>query len=272
MFASVKRELVETAAQVPLLRPMLHRAHWRRFCAASGPVRLFHGIYPSFSAAQHDIPRGRLVGYDNEPSAVRLVHERFRIIALDYPILFWLHRLLPECRLLFDFGGNVGISYFGFRKCLQYPPGMIWQVYEVPAVAAEGERIAREEAVKQLCFTTTMEQLPQADILMALGALQFVEAPFEMLGSATRLPPHILLNKVPVRDLPAAATLMNMGSAFCPYHLFNRREFVERFESFGYELVDEWENPELGAHIPLHPQDSVPAFSGYYFRKSTAHS
>jgi putative methyltransferase (TIGR04325 family) len=267
MFAKITPELVDDAAQLPVLRQILCYLHWRRFCAASGPVRLFYGIYPDFPTAERDIPHGRLVGYDNEPSAVRLADERFRISPRDYPILFWLQQLLPGCRLLFDFGGNVGISYFGFRQYLKYSPTLTWLVYDVPAVAALGERIAREESAQQLRFTRTLDALGEADILMALGSLQFVAMPFDMLRATTHLPKHVLLNKVPVRELPGAVTLHNMGSAFCPYHLFNRQEFVQGFQSLGYELVDQWENPDLRAYIPLHRRDCLDAYSGYYFHK-----
>jgi putative methyltransferase (TIGR04325 family) len=81
------------------------------------------------------------------------------------------------------------------------------------------------------------------------------------------LPKHILLNKVPVHDLPPAVTLHNMGSALCAYHLFNRAEFLAAFQSLGYTLRDEWANPDLGARIPLHREHSIPAFSGFYFER-----
>lgn len=267
MFGGITPAIVDGAGRLPPLRPLLRRLHWRKFCAASGPVRLFHGIYADFAAAERDIPPDGHVGYDNEPSAKRLAEERFRIIPLDYPVLFWLQRLLPECRLLFDFGGNVGISYFGFRKYLQYPATLTWLVDEVPAVAAAGARIASQEHVPQLRFTTTLEELPQADVFMAAGSLHFVEKPFAMLGSAPRLPRHLLLNKVPVIELPAAVTLHNMGSAFCPYNLFNREEFLQGFHHLGYEVIDEWTTPGLGVRIPLYREHSLRAYSGFYFRK-----
>jgi putative methyltransferase (TIGR04325 family) len=259
--------LADGAARVPLIRPLLRRWHWRRFSSVTGHTRLFHGIYPDFASALRAIPPGRLVGYDNEASAERLADERLRIVPLDYPVLFWLQKLLPEARLLFDFGGHVGISYFGFRKYLQYPPALTWLVMDVPAIVAAGERIARSESARQLLFTTDLDQLPQADILLAAGSLHFVENPFQILGSVPALPKHVLLNKVPLRDLPAAVTLHNMGSAMCPYHLFNRAEFLAGFESLGYTLRDEWTNPDLGAHIPLYREHSVPAFSGFYFER-----
>jgi putative methyltransferase (TIGR04325 family) len=267
MLSGLIDRLAEEAARIPLLRPILSYGYRYKFNTASGPVRLFNGIYPDFPSALRDIPANRLQGFDNRASALLLAHERFRICPFDYPIMFWLQKLLPECKLLFDLGGNVGTSYFGYRKYMQYPSTLTWLISEVPAVAALGVQIAREESATNLCFTTSLDELPRADILLAAGSLHFIEKPFELLRSAAALPPHVLLNKVPLRDLPAAVTLHNMGSAMCPYHLFNRTQFLTNFQALGYELVAEWETPDLSARIPLFREHSIRAYTGFYFRK-----
>jgi putative methyltransferase (TIGR04325 family) len=260
--------LAERATRIPPLQSWLNHRHKRSFDIASGRQRIFHGIYPDFASAIRDIPPGRLQGHDNEASVLRLADARLRVVPSDYPIMFWLQKLLPACQLLFDLGGGVGISYFGYRKFLQYPAPMTWLVAELPAAVAVGVQIARHESATTLRFTTTLEELPQADILLAAGCLQLIEKPFELLSSVPSLPPHILINKVPLRDLPAAVTLHNTGAAFCAYHLFNRAQFVGAFKAFGYELRDEWAVPELSAHIPYFPDHSIPAYSGFYFAKT----
>jgi putative methyltransferase (TIGR04325 family) len=252
------------------LRQALNFAYQRHFKAAAGQIRLFCGIYPDFASATRAIPRIRLQGYDNEQSAQRLAHERWRICAFDYPILFWLSKLLPQCRLLFDWGGNVGISYFGYRGYLSYPAALKWLVCDVPAVTALGKIIAREEAVADLRFTTSLDRIGDADVLLAAGSLQFIENPFQVLRAAASLPRHALINKLPAYDLSSAVTLHNMGSAFCPYHLFNRSEFVTRFEELGYRLIDEWKSPDLSCEIPFFPRHSIAAYTGFYFTKDTA--
>jgi len=264
---SVWHSFAEKAARVRPLHSMLNRRYKRSFDVASGRLRIFHGIYPDFASAIGDIPVGRLEGHDNEASVLRLADARLRIYPFDYPIMFWLQKLLPGCRLLFDLGGGVGISYFGYRKFLQYPATMTWLVDELPVAATMGARIASQESAEALRFTTSLEELPRADILLAAGSLQLIEKPFELLGSVPNLPPHVLINKVPLRDLPAAVTLHNTGAAFCAYHLFNRAQFVAGFRAFGYELKDEWATPDLSAHIPYFPEHSIRAYSGFYFSK-----
>lgn len=254
------------AAAIPLLRGPLEMAYGRYFNRLSGHLRLFSGIYPDFKSALRSVPRDRLVGFDNEPSARRVADDLFRVFSMDYPIIFWLSRLLPDSRLLFDWGGNIGISYFAFRRHLSYPAGLTWLVNDVPAVVKEGLETAQKFASPELRFTSSMSQLSEADILLAAGTLQFIEAPFEVLRAQPALPRHILLNKVPVYSLPAAVTLQNMGTALVPNHLFNEAEFVGNFAELGYGVIDEWETG-LSCHVPFHSEHSVQAYKGYYLSR-----
>lgn len=267
MFAGFTHAIADRAARVPVLRPLLRTLHWRSFSAASGTVRRFHGIYADFPSAERAIPAGRLVGYDNEPAARRLADERSHICAFDYPVMFWLQKLLPASQLLFDLGGHVGISYYGYRPYLEYPPGLRWLVYDLPAITALGETIAAQEANCSLAFTNSLEKLPHADILLAAGSLQFIADPFALLQSVRALPRHILLNKAPLHEGPAAVTLHNFGAAMCAYHIFNRSDFFSRFAALGYRLVDEWRSPDLGCEIRLFPQHSIRAYTGGYLVK-----
>jgi putative methyltransferase (TIGR04325 family) len=257
---------VHAAARVPLLRAPLQSVYERYFNRVRGEVRLFSGVYPDFKTAERAIPSDRLVGFDNASSARRVAHHLFRVFPMDYPILFWLNRLLPGCRLLFDWGGNIGISYFAFRRHLRYPTDLTWLVSDVPAVVAEGVATAKNLSSPGLCFTTSLERLCEADILLAAGTLQFIEAPFDLLRAQKALPQHVLLNKVPVYSLPAAVTLQNMGTALAPNHLFNETEFIAHLTAFGYRMIDEWET-DLSCHIPIFPEHSIRAYKGYFFSK-----
>jgi len=230
-------------------------------------LRIFHGLYPDFASAIRDIPADRLQGHDNEASVLRLADARLHISSFDYPVMFWLQKLLPGCRLLFDLGGGAGISYFGYRKYLQYPPTMTWLVAELPAAAELGAKIASQESAESLRFTTSLEELPHADILLMAGVLQLIEKPFEMLRSVPNLPPHLLISKIPLYDMPAAVTLHNTGVALCAYHLFNRAQFVSECQTLGYELLDEWATPELSADIPHFPEHRIRAYHGLYFAR-----
>lgn len=256
------------AAQVPLLRQMLIAAYAHWFDRARGNVRLFRGVFADFAAARRAIPMQTCVGCDNEPSVLRVAHERRRVLPLDYPVMFWLDRLLPHCHVLFDWGGSVGISYFAFRRYLDYPCGLTWLVQDLPTAVRLGRDMAAAEAAPGLRFTDSLAGLADADLLLAAGSLHFIETPFAELRRVPRRPRHILLNKVPVYAMPDAVTLQNMGSAFCPNHLFNRDEFLRQFARLGYALVDEWKTPELSCRIPFEPRHSIAAYSGFYLQKA----
>ena len=266
---ALARDLVYAAGRLPVVGDVLVDAQTRRFNANSSDVaRLFNGVYVDFAAAERAIPKDRNAGYDNERSASRGLNEWLAIAPSDYPVLFWLSRLLPDATYLFDWGGNVGLKYFAYRTYLAYASSLTWCVSDVPAVVAAGKAIAEKEDARGLVFSTTLDELSRADILLADGVLHFIEDPLGMLRRAPRLPEHVLLSKVPAYDSADTVTLQNMGTAFCPNHLFNRSRFVDNFIALGYRLVDEWRAPELGCIIPFHPERSIAGYSGFYFIKA----
>jgi putative methyltransferase (TIGR04325 family) len=222
-------------------------AYRRYFNAATGShVRLFRGVFSDFEAARRAIPPGRIESYDNEPSAQRMIGEWMNIDASDYPVMFWLANVLPAAQLVFDWGGNVGLKYFAFRRYLNYSSALTWLVNDVPAVVALGETVARNESAT---------------------ALQFIDDPLARMSEALRLPRHLILSKLPVYDASPAVTLHSMGTALCPYHLFNRSAFISGVEALGFVLCDEWTSPNVGCQIPFHPDRSIAAYTGFYFRR-----
>ena len=267
--ASSLRRLASTARHVPMLGGAVADVYRRYFNGARGEdVRLFRGVFPSFEVAAVNIPSGRPLGYDNPVSATRMLSEWLAVHPSDYPVLFWLGKLLLGSKTVFDWGGSVGLKYFAFRPYLEYPTDLVWFVSEVPAVVELGREIARDKRATALRFTTDFTGMADADLLLAAGVLQFINDPFSCLRTQPRLPRHLIINKVPVYELPSAVTLHNMGTAFCPYHLFNRPELVRAIETLGYRLVDEWRLPGVACQIPFHPEHSIGAYSGFYFTSS----
>jgi putative methyltransferase (TIGR04325 family) len=252
----------------PPILAMRCRRYERVFATAQGHVRMFRGIYRSFAEAAATVPASSALGYNNSSAATRLEHERHRVVASDYPVMFWLERLLRENERVFDFGGNVGISYFGYRRHLQYPPGLRWTICDLPAVVERGRTIARDEVAPGLEFTSDREGLAAADILLAAGVLHFLEDPIAFIADTPTLPDHLLFNKLPLHDGESVLTLHSIGSGFCPYHLLNRQEFVAAVERRGFECVDAWQNHDVGCYVPFHSEFAVPTYSGFYFRRA----
>jgi putative methyltransferase (TIGR04325 family) len=77
----------------------------------------------------------------------------------------------------------------------------------------------------------------------------------------------VLINHTPVYQQETAVTLHATGTAFFPYYLFNRSQFVSTFTDLGYRLVDEWASPGPDCHMPLHSGYAVNSFSGFYFAR-----
>lgn len=232
---------------------------------------MFRGVYRDFDEAIAAAPKTKPIGYDH-PEPAALYSKNYRIInPSDYPILFWLRCRLPECATIFDLGGNVGISFYSYQPYLSYSPVLNWIVYDVPAVTRQGEAIALKEVARGLSFSNNMQDAENVDILLANGSLQYLEKPFsESLAALRKKPAHLLINKVPLRDGLPFVTLQTLGSAFCPYRIFNREAFIHSICATGYELIDAWQNADLSCNIPLRPEYSVSAYSGLYFKRKTS--
>ena len=258
------------ARRLPPIVALRRWSYERQFASATGNQRLFRGVYPDFATAIASAPPAHPIGYDNEASAHRLAEERHHVFPTDYPVLFWLAHLIGEDTVVFDLGGNVGSRYLAFRGHLNYPGSLTWIVHELPAVVELGREIAARESAPHLRFTTGFDELNGANILLASGVLQFLEDWIGFLRAVPKRPPHVLVNRTSVYARESAVTLHSTGTAFCPYHLFNRDEFVAAFTDLGYRLVDEWANPGIGCHIPQHHASSIDSYSGFYFIRSGA--
>jgi putative methyltransferase (TIGR04325 family) len=245
-----------------------HRfAYEEHFYRISEWERLFHGVYSTFDQAVQSVPDNFKVGFDNDDAAHFLGHKG-SIFSNDYPMLFWLQQLMKENCVVVDFGGYLGISFYTYRSRLDYPVGIRWKIFDVPAVVSAGRRLAAEKCESQLSFTVDFEDAEGCDIFIAAGSIQFCDEPFAArLSSLKRKPTHLLINKVPLAEGKSFVTLHSMGPALAPYRIINREEFIASIQKEGYELVDSWLNPDLACYIPFHPDKSVKAYSGMCFRK-----
>ena len=227
----------------------------------------FRGVYPSFAAALAAAPKGK-VGYNHAELTNLYDYRLDKAFASDYPALFWLDRMLGEQRSLFDWGGHIGVSYYAYQKYLALPPSFRWCVCDVPEIAKAGAKLAAEKGERNLSFTTEPPEMSGFDILMAAGSLQFMEPSLaDTLARLERKPAHLLINKLPLYDGDDFFTLQNTIHSYNPYKVLNRARFVRSIEDLGYEVVDDWETPDMGlVKIPLFPEHSISVYSGYYFR------
>jgi putative methyltransferase (TIGR04325 family) len=257
--------LKERLKNMPPLRPVLEVLYERRFTHEG--TGCFRGVFPTFAEADASAPSTKPRGFDHSQYALEFADRRSRIFSFDYPMLFWLGKILRPRFSIFDYGGHLGTHFYAYAKYLDYPPGLRWMVYDLPAITRAGEELMRQNGARGLEFTNRFEEADGTDILIAAGSLQYVEQPRlpVLLRRLERPPAHLLLNKLPLYDGPEFVTLQNGGAAFHPQHVFNRNEFVESLEAIGYRLKDEWNVETHPGYIPFHPDFSFRCHRGLYF-------
>lgn len=172
---------------LPGLRQACAIRYERRF-AGNRRENLFRGVYDSFEAAAATAPAARPLGYDNPDSALMYRDRIQRVYPSDYPVLFWLQWLFAQgCTHVFELGGHIGISYYAYQTVMSYPDALRWVVSDVPAVMERGTAFARnKDGLGKLSFDANFSHAAEADVLMALGVLQYLPEPWRSDSLACR--------------------------------------------------------------------------------------
>jgi putative methyltransferase (TIGR04325 family) len=258
--------LLQRALATPPVLALLRWRYRRQFPHWPGA---FWGVFGSFAEATAAAPPGLPLGYDSPQMATLYDGRLDRVWATDYPSMLWLERALPQVRSVFDLGGHVGVSYYGFSRYLTFPAGLRWTVCDVPAVIDRGRALAAEKQAAALEFVSRPEDLDGKDVLHASGVLQYLEEDVTaLLGRLSAPPAHLLLNKLPLHDGPAFVTLQHTMHAYCPYRVFNRAAFLTALEQAGYRLIDSWDDLDRTCIVPHQPGRAVTKYTGLYLRKA----
>lgn len=234
----------------------------------------FRGVFDTFQAAADSAPPVRPLGYDHPEAANMYEDRRSKIHTTDYPPLFWFASLFARQRAsrVFDLGGHVGVSYYPYRKVLQYPDSLRWIVFDVPAVVRRGREIAAaEDSFGQLSFTESFSDASGCDVLFACGSLQYL--PWTLGSELAKLPDpprHVVINMLPVHPTCEYFTLQAIGTAFCPYRILSEPKLIAEMRDAGYTQVDRWVHPEKACKIPFAPEFSLDHYAGFYFSKDSS--
>ncbi len=253
----------------PLTARRIHGAIRDRVEDVIHPLNSFVGVFDTFDEARRAAPSFRRVGYEHAVSANWYLKKLQGVTLEDYPVLFWLRAALEESRSLYEIGGHVGVAYYGYQSVLAYPPDLDWTICDVPDVVEAGRKLAAERGRTNLEFVSGPNEVEGADIVLTVGALQYVDAPTlaDTLHSFSKKPLHLLVSNTPTWDGSSFVTLQNLGTVFAPYRIFNRAEFLSSLEELGYELVDSWHKMRE-VRIPRHPDKFTDRYSGFYLRRS----
>jgi putative methyltransferase (TIGR04325 family) len=253
----------------------LRRRSFDREFATARQAHMFRGVYRTFEEARASAPPSKPIGYDI-PEAAAMYRERTRrVYPSDYPVMFWLEKLFAAgARRIVDVGGHIGVSYYAYQRYVRYPADLRWVVYDVPAVVASGrEWAADNDALRQLAFSSGLDVLREADVVMASGSLQYLEETIdELLQRNEARPRWVLINLLPVHAEKSYFTLQSIGVSFCPYRIYGRRDLEQGLSKLGYVLRDVWENAEKGCHVAFDREHSLDRYYGFLFEAGTATS
>jgi putative methyltransferase (TIGR04325 family) len=246
--------------------PFFRKAYTARLLARRDHTGLHSGIYGSYQEALAHIPEARLAGWDHEAAAQLWVDKIDPVRLSTYPVFFWLQRLLQGDASVLDVGGSIGSTYYGYRRYASLRGIAAWTVVEVPKICRQGEVIARREGATELRFLSDRSQAPPCDLLLAAGALQYMQdAVPGLIEALPTKPRYLLLNKLPLTQQKGCWTLQNYGPAVTPQQLFNEGEFLAYFHRQGYRPRDRWVVDDLDCLIPFHPEHFIKHFSGFLF-------
>jgi putative methyltransferase (TIGR04325 family) len=260
-------------SRIPIVRDVLGALRRARF-ARHHPAGACCGVFTDFDQALTGVPAGIGVGYDCEAGADLAIlggsHLLHQINYRDYPLLFWLRKVLEGgARSLLDFGGHVGVKYYAYQRYLRLPPGFRWIVYDLPAQRRAGERLAASRGdAGAISFPDSVAAAQEVDLFFAAGSLQFERRPlWELLGDLARLPSSLLLSGVPMTKRESYVTLSSIGPNVVPYRIQNRDAFGSGLERLGYVLRDEWVAPEKHCCIVDRPDHSVRGYTGMFLSR-----
>jgi putative methyltransferase (TIGR04325 family) len=244
---------IRIARDVPVLREML--------VAMTGYRRPF----PTLKDAAAAIAGYEGGGHDNpDYHAVKFAHGT-KMRPGDYAALFHLERILPRVRHVFDLGGSVGELFYCYLRYLEIPPEFIWTVCDFPETNERGKKIASSLEEPRLRFTDRQSDAQAADLLMISGSLHYLEPLPLLVAELAEKPPYILINRAPVVEGPALATVEDGDTYRLPCIYYNRTELVKGLEALGYELVDSWAIHGRVAVVPCYP-DRAAQYWGFFLR------
>ncbi len=236
---------ITQALAAPLAR--LQALRWRG--------QRFIGAFSDRSDAEAHVRGLRLVGYNHDVVAPIAFEAMCQLMLWDYPVLFWLARLLDKAPRVLDAGGHMGTKYRAFGRHVSLKPPVEWTVYDLPAIVESGRTRAMPEGRADLMFVDAIDSLPSTDLLLTSGLLQYLDIPFSTLvGKLPSRPKHLLINKVAMWDQSATFTLENFGVSMVPYQIRNRQEFLNELAELGYRILDEWQIDSLSNAIDTHAQ------------------
>ncbi len=235
----------------------------------------YRGVYSSYPEALLDIPSSTVMEYDviNENKLDNKEHEKTTLDNwfhdIDYPLLFWLSRIVGGEGVVLELGGSVGHFFFTSDAYINYPDDLRWTIAELPQAVELGRQLVEEREESRLKFidSANLCDSEPADIFMTAGTLQYMKMHVvDIIGSLAKAPKHVLIHNLPVHDDTSIWTLQNLGVCELPYRIYSSEDLKSRMLGMGYEQVATWTSPR-GIEIPFNREFKILGYLGFYFRR-----
>lgn len=264
------RGIAKETLKLPPFAPLARLFHRRAF-ARMRKGNNYLGIYASHAEALAAVPASLRASFDHDEAAAQYRQRTQELSIDDYAALYWVSRLVDDgCRRFFDLGGHIGVAYYAFGRYRPFPADLRWVVSDLPTNMEAGRQWAlTHDPAGQLSFAADKQQADGQDALLVFGALQYLDYDFlDWLGTLTRPPAHLIVNRTPMHDTRDFHTLQNMGFACLPYRIHARPDFLAAAARLGYRLVDAWYNEERNCRVPFARSHDVEAYSGFYLQRT----
>ena len=167
------------------------------------------------------------MGYDHDELAGLYRLRMEKACQSDYAVLFWLRDIREPDSFVFDFGGHVGVSYYGWRNYLRYPPGTRWLVHDVPAIISSAPSLPESVRAPHSSSPATSPTGATATSSWPLARCSTSTSLAAILARVGSRPHHLIINKMPLYDGETFVTVQSTGRAFHAYRIHNREEFVK---------------------------------------------
>ncbi len=235
----------------------------------------FRGLYQSGEEARRHVPPRKVSEYDivNKNKAAK---EEIEEAALDtwfhdedYPLLFWLSRVIGTGTAVLELGGSVGHFFYSIQRYLELPLGLTWTIAELPEAVRLGLKLAGDRGESRLRFvdSSALAGAEPAPVFLSAGTLQYMGQTLpQILKSLRQLPDDVLIHKLPAHKDREYWTLQNLRVCEVPYRIHSRARLLASMEALGYELVASWRKPRT-VDIPFHLDLAIEGYLGFFFRK-----
>ncbi len=191
----------------------------------------------------------------------------------DYPVIFWLNKIFEQkfdTYDLHDFGGNVGNHFYNYSKYINIENNIKnWRVIELPNMIDAGKILKDLLNPRPTLSFDSLENSHSegCQVFLASSSLQYFKGDWidKILLNYDNLPDFVIINRTPFSEEDHSIfTIQNGGTATYVNRIIPFKE-LDRLETLGYKLVDDWFDPLDTCIIPFNRTKVW--YKGYIYSK-----